>query len=90
MKTITIEVTEEDISTGKREKCFNCPVALAMARHLGQLVKIGSFTWKIAGHEPFTLPHKAQRFISSFDNEGPESVCPFTFTVEVPCPDSSR
>lgn len=35
MRTITVDVTQQDIYVGMRRNCTRCPVALALARTLG-------------------------------------------------------
>ena len=82
-KTITVDVTEEDIKNGVRQNGFMCPIACALKRHkqdeydpiwAGALhLRIGKFKGE--------TPDDAFYFIDNFDKGLP--VTPFSFTLEV-------
>lgn len=72
---IIVGVTEEDISTGKRNSIKSCPVAIAMTR---AFTKIGRAFTKIRVDE---LPETAINFIYNFDNY--VYVEPFLFELEI-------
>jgi len=85
-RTMTIRITNKDIQNGKRRDVNQCPIALAVNRHMKQ-----------RGYKPFIvtfihmfdnvedqgtwarLPEKAQCFVSRFDNGRP--IGPFTLKV---------
>lgn len=79
---MNINVTQEDINQGKRSRCFECPIALAMSRVFG--FSVGSL-----GHEVFRpsnrdatlglIPPEAMRFMRDFDNGS--VVQPFMFEL---------
>lgn len=77
---ITIEVTQGDINGGKRSKCKECPVALAISRHinLASVVVRGGYCL-ISGTE-YDLPMVAELFIDNFDYG--LQVRPFTFELD--------
>ena len=88
MKTVTIEVTQEDIDQGVPSHAHKCAVARAMSRSVDGAYSLCSF-WGIhnpAGRGPcvHTAKHDeaVTKFIQDFDNGKP--VKPFTFTIEVP------
>ena len=71
-KTITVNVTQEDIETGIANDCLHCPIALAIHRSLpGSVprVRIGGVTlWGCNSSGVATLPDEAQSFIYHFDD----------------------
>jgi hypothetical protein len=95
MKTITINVTSEDISKGEQFSCGNCPVALACKRAFGCPCAVSAFNVRVYANGSDTkstadirLPQIVQSFIIRFDYQtksnplGP--VEPFTFELSVP------
>lgn len=78
MKTITIEVTADDIARGTRKSCSCCPIALALARCTGLVVSVES-DWVYFMPD---LPQTAVEFIKTFDAGKP--VQPFSFELDVP------
>lgn len=85
MKTITIQVTQEDIERGLRGDCAFCPIALSMRRSTGEFWAVtGRAATPYAGHwtDSVTLPQECEGFISAFDKG--YVVSPFSFSIEVP------
>lgn len=84
MKTITVNVTSEDILRGIRNNCHFCPIALALKRKLkNQDAWVGP-TEFFLGHsydQYIDIPNICINFMSTFD-EG-KYVDPFSFTIEV-------
>ena len=79
---VMIKVTADDIANGKRMDIYNCPVAKAISRRLGQEVFAGTEEYvTVEGNRVYNLPEKARGFIDSFD--GCEDVSPFTFRLEI-------
>lgn len=83
-RTVTINVTAEDIAMGKRRKCDECPIALASYRALGCPVRV--FPYSIALNDgscrTAMLGDVPSAFIHSFDEAYP--VHPFSFDIDVP------
>lgn len=72
----TIDVTQQDIDTGKKANCSECPVAQAFQRTTGKAQ--ASFI----GSKILDLPWLCRDWIEGFDNG---VLCPpFSFYVEVP------
>ena len=84
---ITVEVTQADIDRGEENDCRRCPVALAIARAVGPMVapsvEVHHFAAYVAGRD-VALPDRVADWITNFDCNGPESVKPFSFTLEGP------
>jgi hypothetical protein len=88
MKTIRVEVTQEDISKGVVGNCRRCPLARAIGRLIGQKISVAvslcyvSF-WKGTRRlGPSYLSREAYRFRSEFDCG--EKVLPFSFPISIP------
>jgi hypothetical protein len=78
VRTIRIEVTAEDIATGKMMHGDECPVALALRRETGVKWLVGShYTVHPDDGYKVDLPPIATDFVYSFDRELP--VEPFSF-----------
>lgn len=75
-----VSVTQDDIDSGYRNSCTNCPVARAMSRELGKDITIPS-RWAWFDGERKALPFIVSTFIARFDNSLP--VEPFTFEVQL-------
>ena len=85
MRTVTVEVTQEDIDKGKAYDCLKCPIALALQRATGGLsVWVNPGTWRIRDYSMRWCKFSSEEaaFIEDFD-EG-RLVEPFHFTVELP------
>jgi hypothetical protein len=87
MKTVTIEVTQEDIEKGERGECEKCALALAVSRVTKYRVEIGLYEAEFYDGPELCvgssdLPIAAMVFVERFDNGHP--VSPFTFPLEVP------
>lgn len=81
MKTITIEVTQEDIDKGKQGSCGRCPIALAAYRVMeGSFLVLPYAIFRLEG-KSISLPDSAIEFIGLFDSGMP--VKPFSFTIEI-------
>jgi len=84
MKTLTIEVTQEDIDKGCRASPWSCPVALALERANGKQYSVGtkSFNERFKYYEDsLNLPEHVQDFILRFDTSKP--VQPFSFQINI-------
>jgi hypothetical protein len=84
--TITVEVTQEDIDHGARSACTGCPVAIAASRISSARAIVGRtgltlYDYKTGKTARYNTPSQVSDFIATFDNTGPSSVQPFTFTA---------
>lgn len=87
-----IEVTQNDIDQGKPERCFECPISLAIQRHLKPEYQARVATFGVLfrqGHQWLTeteLPAEARSFIKQFDwpGQGARYVHPFKFPLDIP------
>lgn len=89
MKTITVDVTQDDIANGKQGECGFCPIALALNRHApaNHHFTVGSSTATLLREdrsdsiplETVLLPRVAEAFVRSFDHR--YTVEPFTFDL---------
>lgn len=75
-----IQVKQEDIDKGRRNVCFDCPIALALRREGYRDVVVGSAAVRIST-TVIELPRSARRFINRFDNR--KKVQPFNFILEI-------
>lgn len=83
MKTITVEVTAEDIANGVKGKCTSCPVARALSRAAGEPWSVAfDYATRERDCARAWLTPKCRTFIEDFDCGEP--VAPFSFTIEVP------
>lgn len=83
MRTVTIDVTADDIAKGKPKEPCDCPIAIATDRAFGGGVAISCGQTLIGiNFVDYSLPVPARRFIRRFDDG--ENVKPFSFSVEVP------
>lgn len=89
-KTLTVEVTQDDIAAGKPEEALSCPIALAVCRQLGVNAELNADVGTVDVennlwiHDEdisyvYPLPDEARDFIANFDIDGP--VDPFKFTT---------
>lgn len=83
MKTITIQVTAEDIRKGRRNISKSCPIALAINRQLEITVEVGGY-FIFMGSSRYPLSDLVFGFVGNFDLYGPESVKPFSFELTLP------
>lgn len=87
-QTVTVEVTQRDINTGKRSQGATCPIAKAFKRLklYKRSVAIGVGGESIRVGEGFygKLPALARSFVIKFDSMGKKAVKPFSFRVRVP------
>lgn len=94
LKTVVVEVTQEDIDAGKKCDCRECPVALAINRNLLAtlcadcirqsflIIRRGQYS---NPQHHGVLPADAQWFIEEFDRRHhPVPVSPFSFPLELP------
>jgi hypothetical protein len=86
-KTITVDVTQDDIDQGKCSNVRDCAVARATARALdmNEGVMFGStiaYLGVLTPTEPVRLPEEVKTFITAFDSR--EAVKPFSFSLEIP------
>jgi hypothetical protein len=93
MRTVTVNVTQEDIDRGRRGSCGRCPVARAIrrdARLTNILVDPFYVVVGLATPAFFTvhLPRIARRFIEAFDAGRP--VRPIAFPLRVPVTTEAR
>ncbi len=90
MKTLHIQVTEDDIKQGIKGKCDGCPIVLAINRQLMDNCfayvngSIGKIYVKSPFHQlcVFSIPIVAYQFIAAFDSD--RNVGPFSFDIELP------
>ena len=84
MKTITIQVTQQDIISGKRNSHGQNPLTLAVKRQSHypaySTPEVLSKQTSAGNWIDYTLPSKAQKFLSTF-NAG-KKVQPATFTLQ--------
>lgn len=82
MRTVTIEVTEEDIKNGKPMSSCLCPLALAISR-CAQVPRVFVFCrqFEINWHKS-DLPSSAWHFYYDFD--AGRKVKPFKFELQIP------
>lgn len=77
---IDVEVTPYHIEHGKKSKCVECPVALAIRETYPKyLVSVGPYECQV-GHFKYDLPQNVRAFICAFDLGC--SVKPLKFTLE--------
>lgn len=86
-RTVTVEVTAEDIERGKPRAACDCPVALAAGRvfespHVGVFRVGDDLDLFVLGFGQMRPSEEMRRFVDDFDAGRP--VAPFTFTVELP------
>jgi hypothetical protein len=89
---LVIEVTADDIASGKPGSPCQCPIALAAIRALGEFEGVlkaetagalwialyrDSIDWE--PYATYSLPKDVVAFVELFDNDRP--VAPFTFTA---------
>ena len=95
---VDFEVTEEDIATGARKACRNCPLALAVARKLAELgshreVRVYAQAFELSERFMGRVCEELKSvdakmlpscldFIETFDAGKP--VYPFGFSLEIP------
>ena len=79
-----IHVTQNDIENGIKGNCEFCPVAIAMTRAFGRLVRV----WNdhcLIGYSPvirIDTPAEVADFISDFDAFGEKGLKPFSFEIK--------
>lgn len=74
-KSITLDITEEDIALGRRADATCCPIARALKRQLNVSdVEVGCRTAFVRTNESesgrYSLPVRARTFIERFDTWG--------------------
>jgi hypothetical protein len=79
MKTVTVQVTEEDIRDGQRHSCLSCPVAKAIGRATGKWCQVVCSCWWLRNRIPLRLPDDAITFIDRFDRQ--LAVKPISFEI---------
>lgn len=100
MRTLKVEVTNQDIVCGLPHDEWSCPVARALCRAIGKDENDGGGNVEVLDYDAMIfmrdeedtilsscrvpLPAAARRFISEFDESEGESGQPFSFDVEVP------
>jgi hypothetical protein len=83
VKTITVNVTQEDIEKGVQKDCGDCPLALALRRELATFVAVGNAArgWEAwENGNIYELSQAAISFVKQFDAGLP--VEPSTFRLE--------
>ena len=86
MRSVLVEVTQDDIAGAALGTFYSCPVALAAQRATGRGATVGLWTCSLDNGDEFDLPPEAQAFIGRFD-EG-EPVGPLSFKMEKSCDQS--
>lgn len=84
---VDVEVTQEDIASGKRYNSCQCPIAMATKRAVGPgidaYVGLGfADLWKASKLVKIRLPESANKFVDAFDSGKP--VEPATFPLDIP------
>jgi hypothetical protein len=94
MTAITVTVTAAHIARGTREDSGKCPVALAIRDAIPGCGAVAVDASDIGIRpEPgnrwvhFAAPASVAGFVWDFDDDGPEAVGPFTFTLDPDRPD---
>jgi hypothetical protein len=88
MCSFEVEISQEDISQGKKGNPDYCPVALAMKRRFNTHVVVVTDVFRFmkgesfGGKNYFKLPPEASQWIADFDHL--KEVQPITFKVEIP------
>jgi len=84
-----IKITQDDIDTGQKNHCNNCPVALAVQRISVKHILCHVMLDRVYGMDSDTntvwirlLPSHVQLFIANFDDG--KYVKPFEFDLEIP------
>lgn len=85
-----IEVTQQDIDTGRARDCLMCPIALAVMRASGKkYASVSPYNFGCSDTDPdstrgrwkrYRMPVAARIFVSNFDRGLP--VAPFSFEAE--------
>lgn len=72
---VKVEITQEDILNGKRNRATCCPIALALERVLAKRVYVNSTEFFVQRNptERISLPKEVCDFIHGFDIWGKES-----------------
>lgn len=79
---MTINVTQDDIRDGKRYRCGECPVALAIKRACGtNNVLVNRLSVIVNGGSKIPMPDAGIDFICRFDDTLP--VKPFSFELPI-------
>ena len=85
MKTVQLEITQDDINHGEHCNGYACPAARAFMRatEMEQGSFRFSFAWvEIGKHKKARLPDELAHWIAEFDLRNP--VQPVTFAIEIP------
>lgn len=87
-KLVTVEVTEKDISNGKRSDAARCPVARATRRALKGAIEVNGYNMVLRrkNEDRFetSLPARVKTFVTRFDDGDRKKLKPFKFSVRVP------
>lgn len=81
---MTITVTQEDIDGGKPRDCERCPVAIALLRHTGRKVEVGSYKimlWDGVLKTFLETPEAVGEWMANYDQD--YTVHPITFELGV-------
>lgn len=85
---LTIVISQKDIESGIRMHRCECPIALAIKRHLdwrtNVAVATSRVTFEISPYrgDKINLPEEAKEFIRHFDDG--KNVNPFYFLLDIP------
>jgi hypothetical protein len=83
-ETMRIDVTQDDITYGKRRAGDRCPIAIAIMRALNEpIVEVSFFKVFIPDGSRYSMPAAARVFINDFD--GGLFVQPFSFELVELC-----
>ena len=89
MPLTTVTVNQNDINTGIRSDCHDCPVYKAVSRITlpNTVISVHGdtilLTIKKKGTQEITLPDIAVIFIEDFDAHGPTAVKPISFNLDI-------
>ena len=86
---VLVEVTLNDIITGRKRDCSFCPVARAVKRAASRDALIDPVAIRVFGTRLFVdipTPPQARTFIKRFDSGGPVQPLAFRLTIPEGCP----
>lgn len=97
--SVEVRVTHEEIESGRPLDCYECPVARAINRALGnpfrarvtlttiEVIRFGEFGKRepaMTRYLSFPTPPAVKEFMGTFDIGGADAVKPFEFPMEIP------
>ena len=82
-KTVSVDVTHDDIAKGLKSRPGRCPISIAVARAIGAQCNVYWDNMHVLGSSKavVSLPPAAKFFIQDFDSG--EDVQPFIFEISI-------